>query len=376
MNAHTTSLLKYRPRHPVAYLTHPGAAVAGEIGRLPGSLGWLAGTRLTRRISLPTVVTDTLRSVDNPERPAGWIIGVPVTSAELRAGTPRAQGAVRRAIDRARTLGAQTVGLGGLTSLATERGLALRDLNDIGLTTGDAFAAALIVQSVVRLLAHCPAGTRVAIVGAAGGIGRCVSALVAHRTAHPLLLVSRHPCALREVQATLGRGRAEVSTDLNHLPSCGLVVLLSRAATELRAGHLGRGAIVLDETHPRVTQPTLLLDRPDVQVVDGGQCRVPGIRRQGAESAQQRRLPVCLAEALLLGLAGHTGHFTLGEPDVDQAEVMLHLAARFAPLGFTPDAPHSFDERISLNGQFEQNQAHLSGETARNRPAAGIAGLA
>ncbi|THF88100.1 semialdehyde dehydrogenase [Deinococcus sp. KSM4-11] len=376
MNIDSEAVPTYRPRHPVAYLTHPGAEGVGVVGRVTGPLAWLPGARLTRRLSLPPVTTDTLRSEDNPERPAGWIIAVPVTPAELKAGTPRARQAIGRAIGQAQKLGAQTVGLGGLTALATARGLALRGVDEIGLTTGDAFAAALVFQSVVRLLAHCPATTRVAIVGAACGIGRCVTALLARRTEQPLLLISRHAGALREMQQHLGHGRTDVSTDLGGVPSCGLVVLLSRAAADLRAGHLGRNAVVLDETRPRVTRPTLLLDRPDVQVVDGGLCCARGIRRHAGAHAGHERLPMALAEALLLGLAGHTGHYTLGEPTVEQAEAMLHLSARFTPLGFTPEAPHSFGERISLNGRFERHQEQRAEAPRQRWPVTGVAGVA
>lgn len=340
----------YRARHPVAYLTYPGADAAHGLGRLPGPLGWLPQHTLGH-LPLPPTVTATLRSEDNPERPAGWVITLPLTVDDLRAGSARATRTILRAVSRAQALGARTVGLGGLTAQVTGNGAALRGVEDVGFTTGTSYTAALTFLLIQRVLAHCPVHTRIAVVGAGTGVGQSVATLLARHTAHPLLLVGRHEQQVRAVQASLGAGRAQITTELSRLNACGLVVLLSPAATGLCAAHLGPDATVLDATSPRVSWPQLLLDRPDVRIVDGPQACVPGIRHPGPGTT----LPTCLAETLLLGLSGHEGHFTLGEPAPGQAQTMLNLAARFSRLGFVPAAPQSFGAPVNLNRRFEQD---------------------
>ncbi|GGK31499.1 hypothetical protein GCM10008955_26670 [Deinococcus malanensis] len=56
------------------------------------------------------------------------------------------QAKLEAAVDRARDLGAQTVGLGGLNALAAGGGETLAHRTDIGVTNGNAFTAAMTLQ--------------------------------------------------------------------------------------------------------------------------------------------------------------------------------------------------------------------------------------
>ncbi|WP_295819960.1 semialdehyde dehydrogenase [uncultured Deinococcus sp.] len=346
----TAAAPTYRARHPVAYLTYPGADAAHGLGRLPGPLGWLPQHALGH-LPLRPSVTATLRSEDNPERPAGWVITLPLTESDLRAGSARVTQTILRAVGRAQALGARTVGLGGRMAQATAYGRALCGMEDVGVTTGGAYTAALTFMLIQRVLRHCAAQTRIAVVGAGTAIGQGVATLLARHTAHPLLLVDPHERPPRELQATVATGRAQTTAELLHVHTCGLVVVLDPAASGLRAAHLGPDATVLDAASPRVFWPQLLLDRPDIRIVDAPQAGVPGIRHPGRDTT----LPTCLAETLLLGLSGHEGHFALGDPTPGQAQTMLDLAARFSRLGFAPAAPQSFGTPVTLNRRFEQD---------------------
>lgn len=339
-------------RHPVAFLVHPRTDVARDFGGLCRPLGLIPTPvyeGLMRRVNLPSVVTGRLRYADAPQTPAGWLITVPLSPRQLLEGGARVQAAIGSAVDRARDLGARTVGLGALTAPATGGGGMFRHRQDIGITNGNAFTAAMTFLGVQRLLAQCPPGARIAVVGASGSVGSCLSQMLSARTGNPLLLVARHEGRLRGLQARLGEGRAEISTDMARVRGADLVVLLTSAPDALlRSEHLGLGAIVLDDTQPRNTRPELLLERPDVRIVDGGLVRVPGLQRRGFLGLPQGVAFACLAETLLLGLAGYSGHFALGAPSVAQADFMLHLAGRFSSLGFTLAAPHSFGEPVCL----------------------------
>lgn len=344
-------------RHPVAFLVHPRTDVARDLGGVCRPLGWVPNAvyeGLMRRVRLPSAVTGTLRHADAPGFRAGWLITVPLTPSELLSGSRRVRDTIDRAVSRARDLGARTVGLGALTAPATAGGAALRHRPDIGITNGNAFTAAVTFQGVLRLLRQCAQDARVAVVGASGSVGTPLTGLLARQTAQPLLLVGRNRKRLDALAATLEPGRAQLSTTLDDLRRADVVVLLTSAADALLdSRHLKTGAIVLDDTQPRNTRPELLLARPDVRIVDGGLVSVPGIVRRGYIGLPPGIAYACLAETLLLGLAGHQGHFALGTPSVGQAEHMLGLAHRFAHLGFTLAPPHTFGQPVNLNRRFE-----------------------
>lgn len=347
-------------RHPVAFLVHPRTDMARDLGGLCRPLGWVPNgvyQGLLRRIRVPSVVTGTVRYQDAPGTLAGWIITVPLSPAELLTGSRRVQGVIARAVAKAQRLGAKTVGLGALTAPATAGGALFRGREDIGVTNGNAFTAAMTFLGVQRLLALCPPNARIALVGASGSVGTCLSELLARRTPNPLLLLARNEVRLQGLQARLGAGRAESSTELAHLRGADLVVLLTSAADAvLRSEHLKRGAIVLDDTQPRNTRPELLLERPDIRIVDGGLVSVPGVIRRGFIGLPQGVAYACLAETLLLGLDGHQGHFSLGAPSVAQAEHMLALAQRYSHLGFTLAQPHSFGSRVHLERHQQSSE--------------------
>jgi len=218
--------------------------------------------------------------------------------------------------------------------------------NDIGVTNGNAFTAATVHRQVRELLAAAPAG-RVAVVGATGSVGSAVTRLLARDGwGADLLLVARDRSRLDPLTAAVG---ARSATDLAAVRACDVVVLLTSAADALIGPeHLGHGAVVLDATQPRNTGPDLLARRPDVRVLDGGVVDVPGLRlRGGSIGLAPGQAFACLAETMLLSLAGHRGHFGLGRPTLDQVDRIVEIAEDLAHLGFRPAAPSSFGRPIA-----------------------------
>ncbi|MDK2014437.1 MULTISPECIES: semialdehyde dehydrogenase [unclassified Deinococcus] len=344
-------------RHPVAFLVHPRTDVAADLGGICRPLGWVPNgvyAAALRRLEFPSPVTGTLRFADDPARTAGWLITVPLTPRDLLSGGRRAQRIIGRAVDRAAQLGARTVGLGALTAPATAGGAALRHRTDIGVTNGNAFTAAMTLLGAQRLLDDLPGDALVAVVGATGSVGGCLTRLLAQRTPNPLLLVARNEARLRSLRASLPAGRAVATTDLDRVRDADLVILLTSAEDALLGSrHLKRGAAVLDDTQPRNTRPKLLLERPDVRIVDGGLVSVPGVQRRGFIGLPPGVAYACLAETLLLGLSGHRGHYSLGSPSPEQATLLLDVARQARHLGFTLAAPHSFGQPVTVTRRFE-----------------------
>jgi predicted amino acid dehydrogenase len=144
-----------------------------------------------------------------------------------------------------------------------------------------------------------------------------------------------------------------------------LVVLMTSATgAVLTSDHLKLGATVLDDTQPRNSSPTLLEERPDVTILDGGVVSTRGLDRRGFSIGLDAHASfACLAESSLLALDGHRGHGTIGRPSLEQVDRVQALAHRFAHLGFDLAEPTTFGEPAAVPGWTTPSRR--SGSTAQ-----------
>ncbi len=306
-----------------------------------------------RHLPLPPMVTGKMSRVDLPGKVMGRIITVPLTPTQLLT-LPRTkvQARISEAIDMARDLGASVVGLGALTAPASVGGKAFAKRQDIGVTNGNAFTAAMTLQAIEKLTLTLGRDPLIAIVGATGSVGSCLTRLYARKHAGSLLLVARNEKRLLALAADVRRDgiEASISTNMLDVSKADLVVLLTSSPDALlRSEHLKRGAIVLDDTVPRNTDEKLLSERPDVLIVDGGLVEVPGFDLRGSIALAPKLAYACLAETMLLALSGHQGHFCMGDAQVDQAEHILDLALKHQHLGFHLAPFRSFGKLIPIS---------------------------
>lgn len=325
-----------------AFLVHPRNTLRADMGVLFGRPFALVPEVIWRtaleRLPVPPMVTGTMSRIDAPGKIAGRIITVPLTPTQLLT-LPRTQVQARisAAIDLARDLGASVVGLGALTAPASVGGKAFAKRADIGVTNGNAFTAAMTLQAMERLTDRLGRDPLIAIVGATGSVGGCLTRLYARKHQGRLLLVARNEKRLEALATEIRREGVEagVSTDMADVAKADLVVLLTSSPDALLGSeHLKRGAIVLDDTVPRNTDEKLLQERPDVLIVDGGLVEVPGFYLRGSIALAPKLAYACLAETMLLALSGHRGHFCIGNAQVEQAEHILKLADEHRHLGF------------------------------------------
>ena len=340
-----------------AFLVHPRADVATDMGRVWRPLGHIPSAAWDwglRRLPVPPQLLATVRRRDaEPDAgPDGWVLVVPVGARQLLGEDRRwVVGKLEQSIDRAQELGAEIIGLGALTAPVSGAGRLLCPRPGVTMTTGNAFTAHLTVEALRRLLPAAP-GSHVAIVGATGSVGSCVVRLLADQPlGGTLTLVARGERRLASLAASLdGRGtgvEVRTATSLDAVRDADLVLLLTSAADALIGPrHLKRGAVVLDDTQPRNTDPRLLTERPDVLVIDGGVAAVPGIDIRGDIGLPPGLSYACLCETMLMAFAGQSEP-ALGEASVDQAIRMRDAARRFAHLGFTLAEPLSFGRRVA-----------------------------
>jgi predicted amino acid dehydrogenase len=296
----------------------------------------------------------TMATVEIGGERVGHVVLVPFGARHLLQAPARGRARVARAVDRAVRLGSGTVGLGALTATVTGGGLALRGRSDIGVTNGNAFTAATVDAQARRVLDTLPANSErhVAVVGATGSVGSAVTRLLARDgSAGRLTLVARTAPRLTALAADVGRSVPTLTaTGLGAVADADLVVLLTASADSLlRPEHLAPGAVVLDATQPRNTAPTLLEQRPDVLVLDGGVVDIPSLRVVGGDiGLPDGRAYACFAETAMLALTGYRGHFAIGAPGLDLVDRTREMAADLAHLGFTSAAPTSFGRPLPL----------------------------
>jgi len=360
---------------PVTFLVHPRTDVAAEVGRFAPPLRRVPVPVFEwafRHLPLPPFTLATTALAERPDSPTGRVVGVPLTPRQLLGDQRLAHRRITAAVDRAAAAGAGVIGLGALTATATGGGELFRARTDVGVTNGNAFTAAITAESVLRALPSAPR-PGIALVGATGSVGSAVARLLARAGVPELLLVGRTATTLAALAAELedlGPAAVRTSRDMPDVRGAGLVVLLTSATDALlRSEHLAEGAVVIDDTQPRNTAPDLPRRRPDVLVLDGGIVTTPGIVRRGGDIGLPRDQSfACLAETLLLGLAGQRGHGTLGRPTLAEVDHLVGLSTRFRHLGFSLAAPTSFGAPVA-------RQVWRADEPAFSRLAAGVASV-
>lgn len=138
----------------------------------------------------------------------GWLVSCMLTPRDMMRLRPAERKELMQGyLQVARSVGANTVGLGAFTSVITRGGLDIAD-SDIPLTTGNSLTAMMCAQGLAmaadklgRPLRH----QTVAIIGAAGSVGR-LAALELARSCRRLLLFGNpgNPAAVDEVRSVAG----------------------------------------------------------------------------------------------------------------------------------------------------------------------------
>ena len=347
----------------------------------------------TRGLVAPFVAAHTALRSPLGSRVHATIIGLPFTPAqvveELRNGGGEwARDLIDQGVELARRRGCAVVGFGGFTSILTGNCRTVI-ASDIALTTGNSLTAAAALEAAQRAARRLALPRRVlGVVGAIGNIGR-VLAEVAADWVDEIVLVGR-PGAERRLReaaaaiyascarraggaggglaaavAELGllgggagerddvgewlRGRAEaelgarapvrIATDLGALTACDIILTASNAARPvLFPEHVAadRSVVVCDVAVPRDVHDSVLDQRPRATVLKGGVVRAPLGQPLaiGGMNLPPGEVYGCLAETLLMGLAGIGEDFSYGALDPMRIRRIRDLALLH---GFTLD---------------------------------------
>ena len=331
---------------------------------------------------LPHMKSATGASID------GFLLGFPMLPQQMmQRGRRKMLPLLRDAVTRAKKRGATVLGLGGFTSIIS-RGGELLTGEGVAITSGSCLTAVMIRDAVHDLLDRFEmraVDLRLAVVGAAGAIGRLVALMLAPEFGGVTLVGSgmsvdgeaRTHAVAGEVYASLtadaalarrfrecqiaAAGDAEersrmvaaafqsagvrppivVTTDAAAgLPDAEVVVCATSAsAAFIESAHIRPGAIVIDAARPQNVSSEVA-DREDVFVVEGGLVELPepvhfGPNVQGFRPGVNL---ACLAETMLLALQGDPVDHGIGQT-IPLAEA-LRIDALARRHGFRLAPPH------------------------------------
>ena len=276
----------------------------------------------------------------------GHFVLVPFTPQELLDLPPElAIEKVAQAATAAAKLNVGVIGLGGFTSIVTTGGLALDGTKLPPITSGNAFTVASSIESIEVACTRNGvdlSDSTVAIVGAAGQIGRAVSILMSEST-RKLILVGRDGRESRTRKSLQGvadeianhsRASAEqvvVASSIEEIRSAGIVVAASSSPEAIiESEHIGRSAIVCDASRPANVSISVKESRQDVTWIEGGLIGIPGCHDLDLFAGPREDAAyACVAEAALWTLEP-----SLGKPsavqllDVEQIQLFRSVAKR------------------------------------------------
>jgi len=246
--------------------------------------------------------------------------------------TAKGRAEITRAVQMMVEQGVRVIGLGALTSSATDGGRSLIDElpRGVTLTNGNAYTAAVLRENVTSAAAMLSLDRppRVGIVGSTGSVGSVLSALLAKDDVD-LLLIGRTVRKVRELLGSVAPA-ARVSDCLGELITADVIVVLTNdPSAQLTPEVVRAGCIVIEAAEP----PNISSDAErtwpgDIKILRGGRVRIPNYRcTYDFGLPDPTETYACLAETYLFARDGIREH-SVGTPRVQLAERLARAAVR------------------------------------------------
>lgn len=286
-----------------------------------------------------------LKSLETGKNIDGWILGVPLTPRQMIENRALAKKRILQAVKLAEKKGARIVGLGGLTGSLTEGGTyIINNNNKIDITTGRSYTAYTVTENFFKLAEYFNINLtngKFAIVGGGGSIGLACAEILVRAGVNNLLLVDlvgRKENMGKIIKQLKQDDRDNVlninfSHQIHDIINSDIIIAATNAPEAvIKSEDLKPGAIVIDDAQPSDVDKTVIKDRDDVLIIEGGVIRADNIKyRMNMGLAGRNDVFSCLAEVLAIAANGKTGHYTVGWLDLKLIDEISNLG--FA-LGF------------------------------------------
>ena len=292
-----------------------------------------------------------LRSMATGEEKTGYIVAHALTPKQMHFDKRLAKQRILQTVNLADKLGCKIIGLGALSASMSKGGEYLIDKVDMGVTTGYAYTAAIILQMLeetARTLDVSLSRLTVAVVGAAGYMGfPCSRILAKERMVGKLLLIDRpmKQVLLEQLQRQCSKYvTTETSSQLKSLQQADFIIVVTNSVEILiRSEHLKPGAVIFDDSQPRNTSEELVWQRPDVLILDVMAC-APGVNAHFSfDFPNEDDVFTCLGETLILAAHDWSGHFAIGHFD---QKLVRQVADWGKHVGFRTADLRSFNKRV------------------------------
>ena len=269
----------------------------------------------------------------------GTLIGIPMTAHQLLERRTQAVDRIAAAVRLAEKQKVSYIGLGAMTASLSQGGAAvIEHAKKACITTGRTYT----VQNICAYVDFCvdrfgmnKTEVRIAIVGAAGGIGFGVALELARRgyVRFTLIDVERKLVRLEEQMGDLHKNQKlelTVHHQLGVLSECDFVIAAtSSPEVVIESKDIRSGTIIINDAQPSDVSPDILREREDVLVIEGGVLHTEHINcHLHMGLVQKNDIFSCLAETLLLTSTHFTGRRLLHESDPSLQERFREEAKR------------------------------------------------
>jgi predicted amino acid dehydrogenase len=319
-----------------AFLIHPRTSAREDMGRVSRVF-----------FCFPEIILQKLTPIFDPipagkitflgtKEVIGWIIVVPLLGKHFFS-FPRefVVKKIIKAIELAKKLGANVVGLGALTSPVTHGGEDLiGKIKNITITNGNSLTAAVVVKAVKRISEIKKidlSKEKIAVIGAGGSVGKGSSLLLAEHKFLLILIDKKEKIdeLKKDFSSFLSTGNIVISDEISLIKEAEIVIVATSSADQIiKSDYLKEGAIVYDITQPKNTHPNILKERKDVMIIDGGVIDTPKIDYGMDIGLKEHQAYACLVETMICALEGIEENY-VGYTKLENAKKMLNLMEKY-----------------------------------------------
>lgn len=296
-----------------------------------------------------------LRSTADGSEVRGYVLGITMTARQMMENREKALKKIRNATYLARGKGVAIIGLGGLTSSLSGGGHRLLDIEGINITTGHAYTAYNVTETLFKVAEEFNAPKDrvvVGIVGAAGSVGSLCTEIIARAGyAHLVLIdIDRKLEQVREQTTELvGLNpyvHVEVTSDIQKVRDCDFVITATNTPEALITPELvSDGQVIVDDAQPSDIHSDVL-KISDVLVLEAGVVHTPDVHSNFNYGLKNRTDNFCcMAELLILASHSWNNHYVVRRATLAHVD---EISAWGKELGFKVASFQNFQESITL----------------------------
>ncbi len=235
--------------------------------------------------------------------------------------------------------GAKILGLGAYTAQVGKRGVLVAKGLNMPVTTGSSYTAAVTLDAIfeaARKMHIKLPESKVAIIGATGGIGKACSQIIASHI-HHITLIARNQERLNNLAKSIYEENrsitVETATNISekNISDCDIIIIVTNDPTLLiNIKSLKIGAVVCDVSQPPNISKQDRELRKDILAIDGGIVKPYGDVDFNFYFGLPSGLAfACMAETMLLALEEKYESFSIGgNISTDKVMEISQLAAK------------------------------------------------